>query len=145
MLENASKIWNVARPVAVALGLTSTTIILSNSLPEDKKLIFQGSIFALALVASFMFLSNTYDDSIGLQAAVHAFSSLESEVRLAVSIMMISLTYFLGGVYLGYGETGAGGAASSKTPASCDQAVTFEVPTTLPADDKAVFEIMFDR
>jgi hypothetical protein len=139
------EIWSVARPVAVALGLTSTTIILSNSLPGDKKLVFQGSIFALALAASFMFLSNTYDGSAGLQAAVSAFGSLDSEVRLAISIMMISLTYFLGGIYLGYGESSGAGAGSSKTPASCDQTVTFEVPASLPAEDKAVFEMMFDR
>lgn len=144
-MPDVLEIWRVGRPVAVALGLTSTTIILSNSLDEGKKLIFQGAIFALALTASFMFLSNTYDESSGLQAVVAAFSELESEVRLAVSIMMISLTYFLGGIYLGYGESGGGGVASSKTPASCDQAITFEVPVSLPAEDKAVFEMMFDR
>ncbi len=144
-MEVALQIWSVARPVAVALGLCSTTVILSNSLPGDKKLVFQGSIFALALASSYMFLSNSYDNSAGLQATVSAFGSLESEVRLAISIMMISLTYFLGGIYLGYGESSGASGGVSKTPASCDQTVTFEVPATLPADDKEVFEMMFDR
>lgn len=143
-MANVLNMWNFVRPVAVAMGLTSTTIILSNSLPGDKKLIFQSSIFAIALAASFMFLSNTYDASGDLKAAAKAFGNLDSEVRLAISIMLISVTYFFGGIYLGFSDTNGPGV-SSTTPASCDQITTFEVPSSLPSDDKEVFQMMFDR
>ena len=74
-----------------------------------------------------------------------AFGDLESEVRLAVTIFMIGLTYFVGGMYLGYDPMGVSGGAAGAMPASCDKAVTFQVPATLPESDKELFEEIFDR
>lgn len=139
-------IWDLVRPVAVGLILASTTIILSNTLGGDKKLIFQGLLFAIALVSSFVYLAGAYDSSPGLKGAVSAFGDLESEVRLAITIFMIGLTYFVGGMYLGYDLTdslGYGGATAM--PASCDKTCTFKVPDSLPESDKEVFEEIFER
>lgn len=36
-------------------------------------------------------------------------------------------------------------AQSAETPASCDRALDFEVPVSLPADDKEFFEMMFTK
>jgi hypothetical protein len=137
--------WNLLRPVCVGLILASTTIILSNSLKTPKKLFFQGLIFAIALISSFLYLASIYDNSPGLQAAVIAFGDLESEVRLVITIFMIGLTYFVGGMYLGYESVDVPGGAAGVMPASCDKATTFHVPATLPETDKEVFEEIFDR
>ena len=137
--------WNLLRPVCVGLILASTTIILSNSLKSPRKLFFQGLIFAIALISSFLYLTSIYDSSPGLQKALSTFGELESEVRLAVTIFMIGLTYFVGGMYLGYEPNDVSGSAVGAMPASCDKATTFHVPATLPETDKEVFEEIFDR
>ena len=133
------------RPVCVGLILASTTIIISNSLKSPKKLFFQGLTFAIALISSFLYLTSIYDSSPGLQKALSAFGDLESEVRLVVTIFVIGLTYFVGGMYLGYEAKDVSGGAVGAMPASCDKAITFHVPEKLPEKDEEVFKEIFDR
>jgi len=54
----------------------------------------------------------------------------------------VTATYFGSGFYL---NTSGNGGYSSVTAASCDDAVTFELPASLPSSDKELFVEAFDK
>jgi farnesyl diphosphate synthase len=61
---------------------------------------------------------------------------------VALSALVVTVTYFGSGFYL---NATAKRGYSSVTPATCDTAVTFTVPDSLPANDKDLFCEAFDR
>jgi hypothetical protein len=92
-----------------------------------------------------------------LIAAWNTFVRLSVETRFCLSLVLVGVVYFGGAMYIAAPEETEAAAkvaevaspASAEnvfaTPASVDTSVTFEVPATLPADDKVFFEEMLDK
>jgi hypothetical protein len=73
-----------------------------------------------------------------------AFTKLSLQIRFCLAIVVISATYFGGAMYLAAPESAERVDVQNYTPASCDTCVEFDVPASLPADDKTLFEQMFN-
>jgi hypothetical protein len=127
----------------VALAVTSLVVLVSNSFSGFHKIIFQSSIFGFLLSASVVYLfAHNGDD---LKHFWISFAALTPEVRFVVAIIMISVTYFGGAMYVASPERSAAPRKEeeqnvSSYPASCDKVVSFDVPLVIPNDDKVFFE-----
>ncbi len=60
-----------------------------------------------------------------------------------IGLLVGSILGAVGMIAISGKSAAAGGAVSM--PASSDKTVDFTIPNNIPADDKALFELMFDR
>eukprot|EP00597_Dinobryon_sp_UTEXLB2267_P003256 CAMPEP_0170080140 /NCGR_PEP_ID=MMETSP0019_2-20121128/16355_1 /TAXON_ID=98059 /ORGANISM="Dinobryon sp., Strain UTEXLB2267" /LENGTH=480 /DNA_ID=CAMNT_0010293967 /DNA_START=16 /DNA_END=1458 /DNA_ORIENTATION=+ len=126
----------------VALALTSVVMLLSAPFAGNFKIVFQTVVFGAALAGSISYLVLTNPNE--LSAFWSNFIKLNMETRFCLAIIAISCTYFGGAMYLAPPEAFISSSDAS-TPASCDTSIEFDVPTTVPEDDKELFELMFER
>jgi hypothetical protein len=130
-------------PVIAALACSAMVILVSNSMSEARKFYFQSSLFAAGLSASFAYLLLHQDN---LKSFLDAFASLPQEIRLVLSIFIITSTYFGGALYVGVvSPTGTTTSIMNNFPASCDNCVEFNVPDSIPTDDAKLFEDVFKK
>jgi hypothetical protein len=127
-------------PIVAALASCAMVVLVSNSFVDHNRFYFQASIFAVGLAASLSYLITKEDTLI---AFMKAFSDLPQELRLCLSIFVITVTYFGGALYVGVVSPAA--ATADPFPASCDNIVDFEVPADIPADDTKMFEQVFKK
>ena len=140
-------------PLLGALALASLVILISNSFSKANKVLVQAALFAAALAGGLSYLIVHQDAN--LVSAWELFIKLSIETRFSLSLVLVGIVYFGGAMYLAppedAGKDGVPSEASTnaqsvyRTPASVDRAVTFEVPLSLPADDKVFFEEMLDK
>lgn len=140
-------------PLLGALALASLVILISNSFSKTNKVLVQAALFAAALAGGLSYLIVHQDAN--LVSAWELFIKLSIETRFSLSLVLVGIVYFGGAMYLAppedAGKDGVPSEASTnalsvyRTPASVDRAVTFEVPLSLPADDKVFFEEMLDK
>merc|ERR1719453_482259 len=126
-----SDLW----PCVAALALAASVITISTSYVGYQKLLFTTRTFAIGFSVSVILVINEQEQ---LRVFWSAFNALPNPIKFILSVAVITGTYFGGALYLAniYSATGGGG----ETPASCDQAMEFEVPAELPEDDKELFE-----
>ena len=132
-------------PVLLALAFSAVIVLISNSLPTAaKKFYFQSSAFAAGLAASFTYLLL---HSAKLKIFIDAFTALPQEMRLILSVFIITGVYFGGALYVGIVSppSASDAASSGNFPASCDNVVDFSVADHLPADDTKLFEDVFKK
>jgi hypothetical protein len=130
----------------VALAVTSLIVLVSNSFSGLHKIVFQSSVFGFGLSASVIYLFAHNGEE--LTKFWESFVALTPEVRFVVAIIMISVTYFGGAMYVASPERTRGPKIGenklSSYPASCDKCVSFDVPLVIPIDDKVFFEAFLD-
>ena len=129
-------------PVIAALACCAIVILVSNSFSANRKFLFQSSIFAAGLAASFAYLLTNKDS---LQGFIDAFTRLPQELRLVLSVFIITSTYFGGALYVGVVSPSVPANDATTFPACCDNSTEIEVPDHLPADDTKLFEDVFKR
>jgi farnesyl diphosphate synthase len=132
-------------PVIAALASCAVVILVSNSFSGDRKFYFQASLFAAGLAASSSYLLLQARKDNALDPFLNAFASLPQEVRLVLSIFVITSVYFGGALYVGVVSPSGGTGLTQSFPASCDNVVDFETPDSLPRDDTKMFEDVFKR
>lgn len=128
-------------PTIVALAVTSLVVLVSNSFSGLQKIIVQSSVFGFGLAVSVVYLFAYSGD--GLSKFWESFVALTPEVRFVLAIVMISVTYFGGAMYVASPEKSHESKkveVLSSFPASCDKCVSFDVPLVIPSDDKIFFE-----
>ncbi len=141
-------------PLLGALALASLVILISNSFSKTNKVLVQAALFAAALAGGLSYLIIHQDPH--LISAWDLFIKLSVETRFSLSLVLVGIVYFGGAMYLappedaekdGVVPSEAATSALSvyRTPACVDKSVTFEVPLSLPADDKVFFEEMLDK
>ena len=132
-------------PVVIALALASvSTVGLSLFLKGEKLALAQTALFVAAVAAGSYRLSQ---DLKLLDPLIVAFAALNQELQIALSVTIVSVVYF-GGSFYAIAADSAVNTASEKgisTPASIDSVVEFDIPSSLPADDKVLFEQVFDK
>lgn len=128
-------------PVIAALGCCAMVVLVSNSMDDGKKFYFQASFFAAALAASFSYLVANKD---ALERFLAAFAALSQELRLVLSLFVITVTYFGGALYVGV-VSPAPRESMSLFPASSDNNLDFEVPANMSKDDTKMFEDVFKK
>lgn len=119
---------------------------------------FKGSskVFIAALVGlPSLFASTWYLVSSGnenLHSFLRLFIELSFEEKFAIAsviVIVASLTTLLTSgedkLEIPKSETSHKTSNSLTTPATLDASVDFEIPSTLPEDDKELFELLFDR
>ena len=131
-------------PSLGALAITSLIILMSNSFKGARKIAFQAFFFMSGLSFSLTYLL-VHKDEFKVSNFFRAFVNLPDEMKLAFSVLVISASYFGGAMYIGGPSGDATGGVADDMPASCDRAVTFEVPSKLPKDEKQFFEFMFTK
>lgn len=133
-------------PALATLAITALVILCSNAYVGTKKIAFQAFFFVSGFVGAFTYLI-VHQDDLDLTRFYRAFANLNDDIRLALSILVVSAAYFGGAMYLGgpSGEGTADAAASSAMPASIDRDVDFFVPGNLPQDDTEFFTMMFEK
>jgi hypothetical protein len=95
-------------------------------------------LFTLSLsISSHVVISNSDD----LGRLWTAYLHLEDSVKFGLSFFIISTVALFGLLLLPAKQT----PPRFETPASVDLSVEFEVPNILPADDKELFDEMFQR
>jgi hypothetical protein len=119
------------------------------------KMLFQSTLFATVVAAGLAYVISNQDPN--LIAAWTMFVRLSVETRFCLSLVLVGVVYFGGAMYIAAPEeteavANVAEAANTTsavdvfaTPASVDTSVTFDVPATLPADDKVFFEEMLDK
>lgn len=140
-------------PLLSAMALASLIILISTSFRKMNKVYFQATVFAATVAAALTYMISHEDPR--LAAAWATFTALSVETRFCLSIILVGAVYFGGAMYITAPE---GSGVPSKphkisknardiyrTPACVDNSITFEVPATLPADDKVFFEEMLDK
>lgn len=130
-------------PSLGALAVTSLVILVSNSYKGTKKIAFQTFFFISGLAGGLTYLMMRKDE-FKVSSFLRAFTGLPDDVKLALSIVVIAVSYFGGAMYIG-GPSGADSTASIDMPASCDRAVDFTLPATMAEDDTVFFEQMFHK
>jgi len=138
-------------PLFCALALTSIIIIISNSFGKIGKTYFQALLFGASFAGSLGYL--IVKDEQQLKHAWDAFILLSFEIRLAIFVLLVSIVYFGGAMYIASPTTTTtDDDYDSKvisyiysTPASIDNVVGFDIPMKLPEDDTKFFENMLDK
>lgn len=153
-MDPAQVLQNVLSEIVPTLGslaLASLVILTSHAFVDEKKVIFQAFCFGVSLVISLSYLLTVAEKGV-LQSFWSEFTKLDDLVKMAISVIVITTTYFGAAMYIAPHEPADDGSAGSKqrsslnlTPASCDTAVSFKVPEDIPEDDKEFFEIFFDQ
>ena len=118
-------------------------------------------MFGAGLAGSLTYLIGKNDPQ--LQAVWTNFITLSVETRFCLSLLLVSVVYFGGAMYVATAEEEQGflknapvvGDAANKdevdsvtnwsTPASCDKDVTFEVPAVISEDDTTLFNDIFTK
>ena len=123
-----------------ALGGVSLVVIVSNFYSGRKKALFQSGIFSIFFAVSAGVLVSRKDEKI--IALLNSFRDLAPNLQFLLSVLIFSCCYFGGSLYAaGVSAT----IVTNITPASCDSAVSFDIPETLPESDKEVFTVAFDQ
>ncbi|KAJ1423744.1 hypothetical protein B484DRAFT_103167, partial [Ochromonadaceae sp. CCMP2298] len=138
--ETVQEVLPDLTPLLGAVAFASLVVMVSNSLAKMHKIYFQSACFAVGAVAAMAYLAHTSDAQLPLVWA--QFVKLSGETQFCLSLALVSLVYFGGAFYIIPPESEEG---SFETPATCDAAVTFEVPAELPESDKELFDMMFDK
>lgn len=125
-------------PCIATLCISALVVLVSNSFSGYKKSLFTTSVFSFALAASVAFVISAKDD---LQIFYDAAKRLPVSVQFALSMMLITMTYFGSALYV----CGIYSSSTLSTPASCDNVVDFDVPDSLPDNDKVFFEECLQR
>lgn len=134
-----SEAISVFFPSIAALAFVSIVVIITN---QSKKPV-QFQVLAVALAAAAAYLRGHSTEATAL---VQTFKSLSEEIRFAVSILVITVVYFGGSLYLKSGDdTTSDSKGMLDMPSLCDSVTTFDVPSSLPKDDKVLFEQSFER
>lgn len=137
MLPNFSffyhRIQKTLEPLApVMMALTTALLVITSTyiIGENYKMTIQMMVFVVLLTGGVTYLVDKKDNLSGLWGA---FDNLSNDLKFAVAIVCITVTYFFGGMFMAaplanyvYSES------AQDCPASCDKAVTFDVPSHLP-------------
>ena len=131
--------------------MTSIIIIISNSFGKIGKTYFQALLFGASFAGSLGYL--IVKDEQQLKHTWDAFILLSFEIRLAIFVLLVTLVYFGGAMYIASPTTTTiDDDYDSKvisyiysTPASIDNVVGFDIPMKLPEDDTKFFENMLDK
>lgn len=147
-------------PLFCALALTSIIILISNSFGKIGKIYFQALLFGTSFASSLGYL--IVIDEPQLKHTWNAFILLSFEIRLAIFVLLVTIVYFGGAMYIASPTSSTSSTTiiddydgvdfNSKvisyvysTPASIDNVVGFDVPMKLPDDDTKFFEDMLDK
>lgn len=138
-------------PLFCALALTSIIIIISNSFGKIGKTYFQALLFGASFAGSLGYLIVKEEQQ--LKHTWDAFILLSFEIRLAIFVLLVTIVYFGGAMYIASPTTTTTvDDYDSKvisyiysTPASIDNVVGFDIPMKLPEDDTKFFENMLDK
>lgn len=119
-------------------------MLVGNQMQGQQKATFQFGSVAVALGGSIVYLRS---HGAVLNTLWSVFDLLPPNTKFVLSLATICLVYLGGGFYAipAAGEDADSSAAASETPATSDHVITFDVPDSLPADDKVFFEQMFER
>ena len=131
--------------------MTSIIIIISNSFGKIGKTYFQALLFGASFAGSLGYL--IVKDEQQLKHTWDAFILLSFEIRLAIFVLLVTIVYFGGAMYIASPTTTTTvDDYDSKvisyiysTPASIDNVVGFDIPMKLPEDDTKFFENMLDK
>ena len=85
-------------PTLAALALTSLVILVSNTFRGPKKIAFQSFFFLSGLSCALTYLVVKQNE---LTQFFAAFSKLSGDLRLALSVLVIVVSYFGGAMYIG--------------------------------------------
>jgi hypothetical protein len=86
------------RPTLAALALTSLIILSSNAFYGGKKIAFQAFFFLSGLAAALTYIIINQEK---MSIFFGAFSQLTDDLRLALSVFVIAVSYFGGAMYIG--------------------------------------------
>ena len=125
-----------------ALAGTSAIVLISGMFSGPRKILFQSFIFATSVAIAIAYL---WQEEYALESFWTAYVSLPENIKLALAVVVIGSTYFGGAMYVAGITITASPERQNDTPASCDSCVSIIVPSTVPADDKKLFESMFDK
>jgi hypothetical protein len=144
-LDQFNSLLPVIAPVLLVLASASIITIISSLFRGDRAILVQVLFFGGALAASIQYLRTSASKE--LNAFLTLASVIGDDIKVALTVVGVALVYFGGSFYLTAGESrSAGGPVSdSSTPASCDVAISFDVPSSLPDSDQELFEQTFDR
>lgn len=149
-------------PTAAALAVASLIVLASDVLPTFKSRIhFQFFFFGSALAGAVVVLRGDEAHKEAILGVWEAFIALPTHVRFFLSLAIFAMTYFGAGMFVAapakQSEEATAASPSScsastidakevfKTPASCDNVVGFDVPSSLPANEKEFFDFMLDK
>jgi hypothetical protein len=126
-------------PSLVALAGASVVAMATSLLPRSHAVVLQGTFFAGALAVSVGYLST---QPYTIERILLLAKSCSDEVRFALTVFIIAIAYFGGSFYV----TGKDPKekAYKDMPASCDIVVDFDVPSSIPKEDQALFLQLFD-
>jgi hypothetical protein len=85
-------------PTLAALALTSLIFLVSNAYRGGKKIAFQSFFFLSGLASAMTYLIVKQNE---LEQLLSAFAKLSTDLRLAISVIVIVATYFGGAMYIG--------------------------------------------
>jgi len=121
------------------MAISALVMNVSVSFTPSKKALFNRIVFAFAFAVSF---AVAYRDRAALSEILEKFSALTDYYKFVLTILVVSLSYFAGFFHLaGFGCE----SVIKETPASCDNKIDFEVPNSIPEDDKDMFVWAFER
>lgn len=138
-LAMASHIGNFL-PSIGALALVSTIILISSS--QSARKFGQKLHFILLIAASAIAVAYLQRNAHELRDVFQAYKNMTEESRFALTVIIVVISYFGGALYLG---NGGNSTIDVSTPASCDSNTEFDVPLSLPKDDKVLFDELFHR
>ena len=135
--------FSTLAPTFAALAVTSLVIFVSSSFTGTKKIAFLVSLFIFGFTVALIFLYSRKGD---VNDVISSYSNLSTDLRFALNVLVITVTYFGGAVYIGppY-KIPNENEFLLRTPASCDRVVDFEVPSYLPVKDEEFFDLMFSK
>ena len=85
-------------PTLAALALTSLVILVSNAFQGPRKIAFQSFFFLSGLSCALTYLVVKQNEMVQFFAA---FAKLGGDLRLALSVLVIVVSYFGGAMYIG--------------------------------------------
>ena len=130
-------------PAVGALAVTSLIVLVSGTFNGQRKILFQSACFAIAFAVA---IGKIINERELFESLWKDYSMLSDDLKLALATAMIGFAYFGGALYIAGVTIGEPNAIDiNDTPATLDSVSTFEVPATIPSDDKALFEWMFDQ
>ena len=133
-----SEILAVFFPSIAALAAVSLIVIVTNT-----RKVVQFQLIAVAAASAAAFLRGHLTETADL---LQAFKNLSEESRFAVSVLVIAVSYFGASLYLqGDNDSARDSTNILDMPALCDSVTSFDVPSSLPKDDKVLFDEAFHR
>jgi hypothetical protein len=111
---------------------------------------FQAAMFSAGLAASISYLIT--NNSKELIVFWNSFKNLSPDIQFCIAIIVVSTTFFGGAMYIAPVESSdttsrdkVGGNRYLSTPASCDTAVGFDIPSNMAQEDKVFFEDFLEK